>query len=68
MDGLARRTPGCVEFGRDVDSVQRGKRFLCTHHTLFFVGFGCVFLADDGSKSLFCQRFSDSADKSPWQR
>ena len=68
MDRLARRTPGCVEFGRDVDSVQRGKRFLCTHHTLFFVAFGCVFLADDGSKSLFGQRFSDSADKSPWQR
>ena len=66
---FARRTPGCVELGRDVDSVQSEKRFLCTDHTLFSVGFGCVFLTDDdGSKSLFGQRFSDSADKSPWQR
>ena len=41
---------GCVECGRDVDSVQRGKRSLCIHHTLFWVGFGRVFLADGESE------------------
>ena len=66
MDGLARRTPGCVEFGRDVDSVQRGKRSLCKIDTLFWFGF--VFLADGESKSSFGQSFADTADKSPWQR
>ena len=43
---LARRTAVCVEFACDGDSVRRGRRFFGTHHTLFFVGFGCVVLAD----------------------
>ena len=38
------------------------------NHTLFWIGFGRVFLADDESKSSFGQRFADTADKSPWQR